>query len=305
MKKDIKFDIDTQKYNDYIQNAAEKVSRISFLNINPDKKTVTVVFIVAIAVIALLSGGLIIGEVVSDEGNQTTAAPEETTDSSYVMTAATAGEINANFLFALTTDEEITLLGVMRGSSQQGSIKVGFLSPQTYCSFNNLQGTMTEHYQQGGINQLLWAVGEYAGISIERYILADEDAFASVLERVGECEVYLESQVVCGHDAASFIIEKGQQKLIPAMMEKYFCFLCDNQPLYNNKLIETMALFSKKLFCGEGEDFVGNSVEYLVSCLQTNVTAFDFNDYKPCAMELMKQEVFDNMAVVENISELK
>ena len=247
---------------DFLEGIAEKINSISFLNINPAKKTLAIVFSFAIVLIATVSGVMVISEITAEDP-AVTSDSTETTESS-VSFLSESQELCGNFLFALTYDEKINLLGVIRADSADKSMKVSFLSGDTYCFFNNLSGTMNEHYKNGGVTELLWAVGEYANISIERYMLADESTFTALLDHIGEMTVDLEHDVVCGQDAASFIIEEGHQTLIPAMMAKYFYYLCENQPAYNEEIIETMALYSKSLFCSGDEEKTNGLYHYRI-----------------------------------------
>ncbi len=287
----------------FLDKLADKISNIGFLNINPGKKTLTIVFAVAVGLIAMVSGVFVIGEVISDE--PTTLVDESATTEPAVSFVADVQHLKGNFLIALTYDEKIELLGVVRVDSAEKTMKVSFLSGDTYCSFNNLSGTMNDHYKSGGITELLWAVGEYANISIERYIIADESKFNSLLEHIGEMSVDLEHEVICGQDAASFIIEEGPQNLIPAMMAKYFYYLCDNQQKYNTEIVEAMALYSKKLFCIEDTEKANKNFDYMISCLDTNISALDFNNYKASVMSLACPEVLDNITIEEDISNFR
>ena len=287
----------------FLDNIAEKISNIGFLNINPSRKTIAIVFTAVVVLIAMVSGAFVVGELVSEE--PTTIVDETGTTEPEISFVADTQELRGNFLIALTYDEKIELLGVVRVDSGEKTMKVSFLSGETYCSFNNLKGTMNEHYKNGGVTELLWAVGEYANISIERYIIADSGAFTALLEHIGDMSVNLEHEVVCGQDAASFIIEAGHQILIPAMMAKYFYYLCDNQPKYDDEIVGAMALFSKNLFCIEDEEKAQRNFDYMISYLDTNISALDFNNFKTAIMSLACVEVLDNITIEEDIFALK
>ncbi len=285
----------------FIDNIIEKINSISFLNIKPASRTVAIVFCVAVFLIAAVSGVFVTVELTSKE-------PDEVTDPTTTQASAVISsgqEIAGNFLLVLTYHSDIELLAVARLDSENKTVKVSFLSPDTYCNFNNLSGTMDEHYDKGGVTELLWAVGEYAHISIERYIIADENSFLSLIEHIGEMQVMLEHSVICGQDAASFIIEEGEQSLIPPMMTKYFYYLCENQPRYNEEIADVMGLYSKKLFCEGGEDELKSNFEYMISCLETNISALDFGNYKEPISALADSAILDCIAVEEDISNLK
>ena len=67
----------------FLDNMAEKISNIGFLNINPGKKTLAIFFSAVIVAIAAVSGVFVIGEVLEDEpvteeGVTETTEPETT-----------------------------------------------------------------------------------------------------------------------------------------------------------------------------------------------------------------------------------
>ena len=287
----------------FIDKIIEKINNISFLNINPKKKTLAIVFSAAVILIAMVSGVFIIGELIEEE--PTTLPEEVTTTEASISIPVNSEELKGNFLLALTYNRKIELLGILRVDSAEKSMKISFLSGDTYCSFNNLKGTMNDHYKNGGITELMWAVGEYANISIERYLLADEGQFVALLEHIGDLTVDLEHDVICGQDAASFVIEEGHQTLIPNMMAKYFYYICDNQNKYLDEIIDVMALFAKSLFCNEIPDNAQSNFDYMIGCIETDISALDFNNYKTAIMTLADLAVLDNMTVEEDMSALR
>lgn len=284
----------------FLYSIIEKINNISFLNINPKKKTLAMVFTAAVVLIATVSGVFIIGEITADEP---TTLPEDvsTTEASVTVTS-NQQELEGNFLFALTLEDNIELLGVIRADSAEKTMRVSFLSGDTYSNFNNLKGTMTQHYKTGGITELLWAVGEYANISIERYLIADKESFTALLERIGEMTVELEHDVLCGQDAASFAIKEGQQTLVPHMMAEYFYYICENNDKYLYEVVGVMTLFAKALFCSENSDKTKSNFDYMISCIDTNISALDFNNYKTAIMTLADPFILDNMTIEEDMS---
>lgn len=284
----------------FLDDLAEKIGNIGFLNINPGKKTLAIIFSVAIIAIASVSGIFVIDELVSDE--PVTEAGASGTTEPEISFVAERKDLSGNFLLALTYEENIELLGVLRADSAEKTLKISFLSGDTYCSFNNLSGTMNEHYKKGGITELVWAVGEYAGISIERYMVADQRRFTDLLDHIGEMTVNLDHEVICGQDAASFVIEAGQQTLIPNMMAKYFYYICDNSNKYSEEITDVMALYAKALFCKESEELAKENFDYMISCIETDISALDFSNYKSALMSLAMPLVLDNIIVEEDLS---
>ncbi len=289
------------KYIDALKGFFDKINNSYILN--PTKKTLTVAFCAVIALICAVSVIFVIGEGFEDD---TTTTAGETTDSiSTIVGTEDEMPLTANLLFALEGDGKLDLLGVMRLCSADESIRVSFISGETYCSFNNLSGTMNEHYMQGGTTQLVWAVGEYAGISIERFILADYTSFKNILNKIGDMTVLLEHEVICGQDAASLIIEAGQQTLVPEMMTKYFGYLCDNLNQYGNEIAKTMMAYGEKLFCTGDESDIEKNFALVLSNFKTNISAQDYVSYKSAINTLACKEVLGSVTVAESLSDLK
>lgn len=285
----------------FIDKITEKITNISFFNIKLPAKTIAIIFGVIVILIATVSGIFVVGELLSEDPEDITTDPS----TEVIEVIPEFDDIKGNFLLALTYHDKIELLAVARLDSAEKEMKVSFLSPDTYCSFNNLSGTMNQHYEKGGTTELLWAVGEYAHISIERYLIADENTFLSLMEHMGEAEVNLKHEVICGQDAASFVIEAGYQTLIPTMMSKYFYYLCENQPGYNEEIVDVMGLFSKKLFNSQDRDSTQKNFEYMISCLETNISALDFNNYKEPIITLADPAVLDSITIEEDLSNFR
>lgn len=291
------------KYIKIFRDFWDKINNSYILN--PTKKTVVVFFCAAIALIAAVSGVFVIRDA-SDKNDSTT---QSDTTAQILSTALTAEDtpVKANVLFALEGDEKIELLGVMRLDSMEKSVRIAFLNPETYISFNNLSGTMNEHYNNGGATELVWAVGEYAGISIERYVLADYVTFKSLLNGIGDMTVTLDHDVICGQNAASFVIEKGQQTLVPEMMTKYFGYICEDLSSYSDEIAKIMMSFGEKIFCGENEndDKVYKSFEKLISLFKTDISAQDYVNYKPAINSMANKLILQSVVVEQKLSALK
>lgn len=290
------------KYIDAIKNIFDRISNSYILN--PTKKTVTVAFCAVIALICAVSGIFVISEVAGDKTSTTQA---DTTNSfSVTLNQNEEHPLRANLLFALEGEENnLELLGVMRLCSEDKCIKVSFVGPETYCSFNNLSGTMNDHYKNGGTTQLVWAVGELAGISIERYIIADYSSFKSLLNRIGDMNVYLEHEVICGQDAASLIIEKGPQTLVPEMMTKYFGYLCSDLERYDYEIAKTMMSYGERLFCTGDENDIEKNFSAVVSTFRTDISAQDFVSYKDALKVLADKQLLSDVILVENLSDMR
>lgn len=281
------------KYIEAVKGFFDRINDSYILN--PTKKMIVTAFCVITAVVCAVSGILVIGEVVGDD--TATTAESSTEDIIAFVPIEDDVPIKANLLFALEGNEKLELLGVIRLDSAEKAIRVSLIDSDTYCSFNNLSGTMNEHYSEGGYQQLVWAVGEYAGISIERYILADYSSFKSILNRIGDMTVTLEHQVICGQDAASLVIEEGQQVLVPEMMTKYFGFLCKNTDKYGEEIAATMMRYGEELFCKDGDDCVENNFNTIISTFRTDISAQDYVTYKTAIKSMANAQILGGVVL--------
>lgn len=279
----------------------DKINSIAFLKKTPEKKSVVIAFGLLIVVIALVSGAFVLAEKRGDEG-QTTASAES---SFAVKSAADYKELKANFLFVLNDEDVIKLLCAVRLNSDQGTARVAFIDPDTQCTVNNIGGSMHDHLRNGGIKELLWAVGEYANISIERYIIGDEGDFTALMRHMGDIETFIEENVVYSHDGLSFIIEKGDQALTPDMMLKYFLYLCENQPGMCHKIAEMMALYAETLFFDEDGSKIDSSFSALMSTMETNISALDLAEYKATVLALAQSDILSSVIIEGDVSTLK
>lgn len=289
------------KYIGLVRDFFDKINGSYILN--PTKKTITIAFCAVIALICAVSGIFVISEITQED--PTTTAGDTTDSLSSIVRTDEEKHLTANLLFALEGDSRLELLGVMRLDSQEKNIRVSFISGETYCSFNNLSGTMNEHYLEGGSTQLVWAVGEYAGISIERFIIADYTSFKGLLNKIGDMTVVLEHDVICGQDAASLIIEEGQQTLVPEMMTKYFGYLCENLNDYSYEIARTMMSYGEKLFCTGEEDDIEKNFSLIVSSFRTDISAQDYVSYKTAMKNLADSNIMKSIRVEDSLSNLK
>ena len=66
-----------------------------------------------------------------------------------------------------------------------------------------------------------------------------------------------------------------------------------------------MGLFSKKLFNSQDRDSTQKNFEYMISCLETNISALDFNNYKEPIITLADPAVLDSITIEEDLSNFR
>lgn len=290
---------------DKIKEIAEKINSLSFLNKTPSKKLIITVFIIAVSLVAVLSGVTVISET-RDSGNETTGESEIQTVASSVE-EMNSQEINGNFLVVLTEDgdKKIELISLVRLDSENKKVSISFISPKEITSVNGIVGSMQEHLENGGINELMWSVGEFADISIERYIFGDEQNFIDFIKSLGEIEINIAEKVTYTHRGIPIIIEKGVQTLSADIMLKYFVYLCGNYESAPEKLVEAMIIYGKKMFDSADDAVLDESFSKMIKQFATDISVVDFTNYRKAVKALASSENHIEIAIEANPSNLK
>ncbi len=284
-----------------IKAFVDRLAASPALNKSFSKKFLIAAFSVILALIVIISVATVASE--KKDKNKADVTDASETESTF---SASAEEISGNFLLVLTQDgaEKIKLLSVMSVDTEKNELIFSFLSPETECYVNGQGGTMQQHLEKGGINELLWAVGEYANIAIERYIWGDEENFINLMKALGETEVEIKERVDYSHRGLSYIIEQGVQKLTADMMLKYFVYLCENRDSQTAHLIELMLLFANEMFATQ-EDRVEESLGYVVANFTTNLSVVDCLNYKQSIRNMALSLAETDLSVVDELPGVK
>lgn len=286
--------------NEKVKEIYDKISSMPLLNKHPSKKLLISVFAAVVVSVALLSVVISVSE--NRENTETTLPDEISQASSFT---SESNEILGNFLFLLTRDgaEDISMISVVRIDSENSELTFAFLSPDTECRVNGYDGTMQQHLENGGINELLWAVGEYANISIERYVWGDEEAFIKWMKSIPEFPLEIKETVNYNHNGISFIIEEGVQNLTADNMLKYFTYLAKEHGK-TSTLVETMLCYAQTLF-SSGEEAATESLEGILANFNTNISVVDCSEYRKAAVKVATGLAETRVTVVEDLSYLK
>lgn len=290
---------------DKIKEFFERINSLSLLNRTPSRKFIITAFTVIVLIIGVFSALTVI----SEKRGSTDETTE--TDSSQAVASAVEEkdfqEIKGNFLFVLTQDgnEKIELLSLARLDSANNSVSVSFVDPAEKASVNGFFGTLQEHLGNGGINELVWSVGELYGISIERYVIGDEQNFIDFMKSLGDTEMNITDKVTYTHRGIPIIIEKGTQKLSADIMLKYFVYLCDNYEAAPEKLVEAMIIYGKKMFDSEEDSVLDESFGKMIKQYSTNISVVDFTNYRKAVKNLADSEKHIEISIEADPSNLK
>ena len=290
---------------DKIKEFFEKIDSLSFLNRTPRKKFIITAFTLIILIIAVFSAVTVISE---NRGNE-----EETTDADSTQSVISSveqndlQEIKGNFLFVLTQDgnEKIEFLSVARLDSENNKVSISFINPGEKTSVNGFLGDMNDHLKNGGINELVWSVGELYDISIERYIIGDEQNFIDFMKSLGDIEINITDKVTYTHRGIPIIIEEGIQKLSADIMLKYFVYLCDNYEAAPEKLVEAMIIYGKKMLDSADDAFLDESFGKMLRNYSTDISVVDFTNYRKAVKNLASSENHIEINIETNPANLK
>ncbi len=289
---------------DKIKEFSEKINSLSFLNRTPSKKFIITAFSLILLIIGIFSLMTVVSEM-KDSGSETTA--ENTLTAASSVGEKALQEIKGNFLLVLTQDgnEKIELMALLRLDSEGKRVSVSFVNPTEKTDVNGFLGDMNEHLKNGGINELVWSVGELADISIERYIIGDEQNFIDFMKSLGDTEMNITEKVSYTHRGIPIIIEEGVQKLSADIMLKYFVYLCGKYETAPEKLVEAMIIYGKKMFDSTEDAVLDESFGKMIKNFSTNISVVDFTDYRNAVKALASSENHIEIAIEANPSNLK
>lgn len=290
---------------DKIKEITEKINSLSVFNKTPSKKLIITVFVIAVTLIGILSAVTVISET-RDNAGETTAEGDTRLVASQVQ-ENDLQEIKGNFLVVLTEDgnEKIELLSLIRLDSESKRVSVSFISPEEITSVNGVVGSMQQHLENGGINELVWSVGELADISIERYVFGDEQNFIDFIKSLGEIEMNITEKVRYTHRGIPIIIEEGVQKLSADIMLKYFVYLCNNYETAPEKLVEAMIIYGKKMFDSSEDAVLDESFGKMIKQFATDISVVDFTNYRKAVRNLASSENHIEIVIEAQLSNLK
>lgn len=283
----------------------KKLIRSRDFNIN--LKTVAVVFAALIVILGAVSAIIVISEkrssVLSTSVNDATA----TTLSKEEFIQNAKADISGNYLFALTKEDnkDLKLIALINISHETKRLKMTVVPVNAVCTVNNVEATMAEHLQSGGITQLLWAVGEFSKISIEKYMYCDEQNFIDFMKVLGNIEFNIPSQVSHEYNGINFIIEEGNQLLTPDMMLKYFLYVCEN--VYSNPedLKTVFSVLGNKLLNVEDYTQIEKNYNSIINCITTNISPIDISYVLPDIVSIISSDGLNNIEITSDIEQFR
>ena len=246
-----------------------------------------VLFLAACAVyIGIHSGGF------SFDTDETSAS--ETDVSQAVENVS--GVKNLLLLCAAQDKTEIRFLAVVQINCDENSYSVCAFSPRETANTGDRFGSFLEHYQAGGVKQLIRAVEKISGIKIDRYIASDDNSFKRAINTMGPVVFSFPAQInYRGADFALVLIE-GEQKLRGDDLLKYlrYCGALGDEGLdmQANALGELFVQYiNEKNFAKRDNLFTT-----LINSLTSDISVVDFKQSKPM-LEYMQATPFEVQSI--------
>ena len=257
---------------------------------NISEKFILKAFGIILALISAVSVAVTISEITDKPEDETTSAIETTEASQASSFFENRNEIKGNFLLLLNAEEsqDVYLIAVVRLDSENNTMNISFLNKNFTCSVGDFSGTLMEHYNEGGAKQLMWAVGEYTGISIERYLVGNEDSFQKFCNLLGDVHINIPERISHSYEGLGYIIEKGEQNLTPSMFMRYFLYLCSKD--LSENISNIMVLMGMEAFSAEDEDTLQKNLDTFGKYFDTNISAIDFGRYKGAICRMASRE---------------
>ncbi len=289
------------EYIDKIKELFNKIASLSIFQKSPSTKIVVIAFCALIAVLLVISGVSVIKQGSDDPKDETTSdtSGEVSLESTFVQE-----DLKSNCLFILTDNdnEKIHCLVLVNLDSENDSIRISFVDPATKHVVSNLNGTMHEHLNNGGVNELVWAVSEKYSVEIDRYLMGDELGFTKLMSEFDNITVEIEEQINHSHNGVSYIIESGSQTFTADMMLKYFLYISSYKGNKFDKAVEAMLLYANEIFCKRDKEAEANEFkeefENILGYFETNISALDYSRFKNAIDSLSSGELGSKVTIV-------
>lgn len=278
-----------------------------------DTKLIAAGFCVALVVLVAVSVAIVISEKDDSSSAETSAqATAALLGASADASQATVSEeelaLDANILLAFTEDgnEGLELLSIVSIDSANERLSMSYIPVSTLQQVNNFSGTMKEHIENGGIQELLLAVSEYAGLEVDRYICLDEADFVDLMKEIGEFDVDIADEINHEYNGINFIIDEGKNTFAPDAMLRYVVYLCQTLSSDTKPLTDIVSEITKRLIVDEqGNKITSQSYEAVVNYVDTDISAMDIVNYTQAITGLSDGGVLNNIVVEPDIGNLK
>ncbi len=247
-----------------------------------------VVFLAVCAVyIGVHSGGFTFG---ANDGS--TASETEVSQAVENVT----GVRNLLLLCAAQDKTDIRFLAVVQINYDENSYSVCAFSPREAVNTGDRFGSFLEHYQSGGVKQLIRAVETISGIRIDRYIASDDNSFKRAINSMGPVVFSFPEQISYRSADFAIVLIQGEQKLRGDDLLKYlrYCGALGDEGLdmQANALGELFVQYITEKNLAKRDNLYAT----LINTLTSDISVMDFKKAKPM-LEYMLATPFDVQSI--------
>lgn len=146
---------------------------------------------------------------------------ESATDVSQVEVENISGVKNLLLLCTAPDKTNIRFMSVVQVNFDENAYAVSSFSPRETVNTGNRFGSFLEHYQAGGVKQLIRAVETISGIQIDRYIASDDNTFKRAVNTMGPIVMSFPEQISYRGSDFAIVLIKGEQKMRGDDLLKY------------------------------------------------------------------------------------
>ena len=242
--------------------------------------------VVSAVIIGIHSGGFSSGADKTDTSGSAVSQSIETV----------TGVKNLLLLCASESKTEIRFLAVVQINFDENSYSVCAFSPRQTVDTGDRFASFLEHYQSGGVKQLIRAVEQISGIRIDRYIASDDNSFKRAINSMGAAVFNFPEQINYRGADFAIILVQGEQKLRGDELLKYlrYCGAIGDEGLE----MQAAALGSLFVQYINENTFEKRDNYYssLINTLQSDISVMDFKKAKPM-LEYLQATPFEVQSI--------
>lgn len=207
-----------------------------------------------------------------------------------------SGVKNLLLLCAAQDKTEIRFLAVVQINFDENSYSVCAFSPRETANTGERFGSFLEHYQAGGVKQLIRAVEKISGIRIDRYIASDDNSFKRAINSMGPVVFSFPEQINYRGADFAIVLIAGEQKLRGDDLLKYlrYCSALGDEGLDMQAaaLGELFVQYINEKNLAKRDSLFTT----LINSLTSDISVVDFKQAKPM-LEYMQATPFEVQSI--------
>lgn len=265
-------------------------------------KTAIAAFVVLIVLVASVSVITVVREKSKEKKEALLLSGESINEAAFLKDSA-QNNLGGNVLVALSKsdNEKLRLLAVINVNGETGRMKMLFIPVNVRCSVRGYESDMNGHLENGGITELLWAVGEKYSIAIDKYFCCDDEDFMNLGKRIGSVEMNVDEKVSYEYEGINFIIEEGTQAFTADNLLKYIVYMSETLEKNSQKLANVIGVLSRQILTGKDADKTPEQMyNRVINYLQTNLTAIDVTNNLAAIYNLLSAGALSSIEVVHS-----